>query len=84
MFEKFKLMRMSYNKARKELQEEIERQRQMDELVKSPLKYDLIRDLINKAQADTVMTVNLPDGTKLVFEKKDLYNNIRKNYDGSF
>lgn len=84
MFEKFKLMRMSYNKARKELQEEIERQRQMDELVKSPLKYDLIRDLINKAQVDTVMTVNLPDGTKLVFEKKDLYNNIRKNYDGSF
>ena len=84
MFERLRAKQRLYKEIEKEIQIREEKQRQYDLLVKSPLEYGILRDLVNSATPGKVIDVKLADNTTITIRQEDPYSRAKTNYGGDF
>jgi len=74
LFKRNKIPKELRAKAIEIFEESMKKQMAYEELVKEPLKYNILQDLVNAAVPGTVIEVTLADGSKLVIKRNTSYD----------
>jgi hypothetical protein len=78
MFERIKARRALYEKVSREMAMVEERDRMLKALVKQPLSYEIIRDLVNAAMHDMAVEITLSDQTKILIKRDEPYDKLKR------
>ena len=78
MFERFRARKALYEKVSREMAAVEEREKLFKTLVKQPLSYEIIRDLVNTAIHDMAVEITLSDQTKILIKRDEPYDRLKR------
>ncbi|MFA5377270.1 MAG: hypothetical protein WC455_16085 [Dehalococcoidia bacterium] len=69
---------LAYRQAKAQIKARRVKDAQYKQLCKTPLNYQIIRDLVNAAAHDVKIDVILPDGSRLTIQREDAFDKLQK------